>query len=87
MRMLLLWFVIALLAGCATTQPDVRTVTQVVKVPVPCDPARPAKPTWAVDSLPLDAGIDVQMRALRADRHRAKGYISELEAAQSSCRQ
>lgn len=74
------------LAGCAS-QPEVRTITQQVLVPVPCDPQRPARPTWAVDSLPLNAEIDVMFRALRADRQRAKGYISELEASLNSCKQ
>ena len=86
MRMLLLGFFAIVLAGCATTPPEVRTVTQTVKVPVPCDPPAPKKPAWAVDSLPLNAEIDAQMRALRADRQRSKGYESELEAALSSCR-
>lgn len=75
------------LAGCNTTDPNVRTITHTVKVPVPCDPVRPTAPAWAVDSLAIGAPIDAQMRALRADRQRAKGYISELEAALSSCRQ
>ena len=73
------------LAGCAPT-PEIRTVTQQVLVPVPCDPQRPAKPTWAVDGLSLSARIDQQMRALRADRLRAKGYIGQLEAALDTCR-
>ena len=73
------------LAGCAS-QPEVRTITHQVLVPVPCNPERPTKPTWAVDSLPLNAKIDAQMRALRADRHRAKGFIGELEVALDTCR-
>lgn len=72
-----------MLAGCATPPP--RVITQVVKVPVPCEPQRPAKPTWAVDALPLNARIDAQMRALRADRKRAQGYEGELESALNSC--
>lgn len=75
----------ALLSGCATT-PTVRTVTNTVMVPVACDPQVPAPPTWAVDALPLNAEIDAQMRALRVDRLRAKGYIGVLEAAVNSCR-
>jgi len=85
MRALLVVGMAVLLGGCATT-PEPRTITQVVKVPVPCEPQRPAAPSWAVDALGLDARIDEQMRALRADRQRARGYISELEAALNSCK-
>lgn len=72
------------LAGCGTVQ--TRTVTVEVKVPVPCNPPRPTRPASAVDSLPLNAGIGAQMRALRADRVRTKPYIDQLENALESCR-
>lgn len=85
MRAAIVIILASLLAGCAST-PTVRTVTNTVMVPVPCDPERPQAPTWAVDTLPLDAEIDAQMRALRVDRLRAKGYIGVLETALNSCR-
>lgn len=85
MRHIALATILLLLAGCATTE-TVRTVTHEVKIPVPCDPPMPAKPASAVDALPLDARVDEQMRALRADRQRAKAYVSQLEKALASCR-
>lgn len=71
-----------LLAGCGTT----RTVIQEVKIPIPCNPEMPQRPASAVDALPLDAEIDEQMRALRADRLRSNAYTGQLESALQSCR-
>lgn len=73
------------LGGCATA-PRERVVTVEVKVPVPCDPPRPARPASAVDALPLGAGVGAQMRALRADRVRGKAHVQQLENALASCR-
>ncbi len=74
------------LGGCATAPPRERVVTVEVKVPVPCDPPRPARPASAVDALPLGAGVGAQMRALRADRVRGKAHVQQLENALASCR-
>lgn len=74
------------LAGCATTEPQIRVQTIEVKVPVPCEPERPAPPAWVMDSLPIKADIDQQTAALLADRKRAKAYIGSLEAALGTCR-
>lgn len=77
-----------MLAACGTVRqplPEVRTITNTVKVPVPCNPKKPARPASAVDALPLDAEIDDQMRALRADRVRGKAYEGQLEKALDSC--
>ena len=87
MRLMAILGLLIVLAGCGTTEPFVRTVTHTVMVPVPCEPERPARPTGAVDALPIGASIDTHMRALRADRQRAKGYIGQLEAALTSCRE
>lgn len=59
-----------------------------VKVPVavPCKTAPVAVPAFAVDQLPIGATIDVQMRALRAERHQRIGYERELLAANEVCR-
>lgn len=84
MRLAIVLLALAL-AGCSTTG-EVRTVTKVVNVPVPCDPPIPARPSWAVDALPLTAEVDEQMRALRADRVRGNAYIDQLESALQSCR-
>ena len=59
-----------------------------VKVPVavPCKTADVARPAFAVDQLPIGATIDVQMRALRAERHQRIGYERELIAANEACK-
>lgn len=76
---------LSLLAGCAapTVPPpmDVR-----VPVPVPCRVELPAAPTFAVSALALDAPIDQQMKALRAERLQRIGYERELMAALDACR-
>jgi hypothetical protein len=56
-----------------------------VPVPVPCKTADVAVPAFAVDRLPIGAAIDVQMRALRAERHQRIGYERELLATKSAC--
>lgn len=75
----------ALLSGCATAPPEPRVTTHTAEVPVPCSPKKPAKPASSVDVLPLDAPIDEQMRALRADRVRSKGYEKQLVKALDTC--
>lgn len=74
----------ALLSGCAT-KPEPRTFTNTVEVPVPCTTKKPVKPASAVAALPLNAEIDEQMRALRADRVRGMAFTDQLEKALSSC--
>ncbi|MGQ0711191.1 MAG: hypothetical protein ACT4NV_15760 [Rhodoferax sp.] len=71
------------LAGCAGMAPKVQEVK--VPVPVPCKVDTPAKPAFAVDGLPVGAGIWEQMKALRAERLQRQGYEAELEAAVQSC--
>ncbi|MFC0227386.1 hypothetical protein [Serratia aquatilis] len=44
-----------------------------------------AVPAFAVDQLQIGASIDVQMRALRAERHQRIGYERELLAANQAC--
>jgi uncharacterized lipoprotein YmbA len=57
-----------------------------VPVPVPCQTAPVSVPAFAVDQLKIGATIDVQMRALRAERHQRIGYERELLAANEVCR-
>ncbi|WP_156292952.1 hypothetical protein [Serratia oryzae] len=82
-------FVIAVLAlvGC-TNKPAPPPAYVEVKVPVavPCKTAPVAVPAFAVDQLPIGASIDVQMRALRAERHQRIGYERQLLAANEVCR-
>lgn len=75
----------ALLAapGCASQGVAVRVVE--VPVPAPCAVSAPARPAWAVDGLPLGAGIWAQMRALRVEREQRRGYELELEAVARGC--
>lgn len=75
----------ALLAapGCASQVAAVRVVE--VPVPAPCAVSAPARPAWAVDGLPLGAGIWAQMRALRVEREQRRGYELELEAVARGC--
>ena len=75
----------ALLAapGCASQGAAVRVVE--VPVSAPCAVSAPARPAWAVDGLPLGAGIWAQMRALRVEREQRRGYELELEAVTRGC--
>lgn len=76
---------LGLLAGCAA--PAVPPPVEVrVPVPVPCRIELPAAPAFAVSALALDAPIDQQMKALRAERLQRIGYERELVAALDACR-
>ncbi|MFU6376241.1 hypothetical protein ACM792_13735 [Metapseudomonas otitidis] len=76
---------LGLLAGCAA--PAVPSPVEVrVPVPVPCRAELPAAPAFAVSALALDAPIDQQMKALRAERLQRMGYERELVAALDACR-
>lgn len=78
---------VILLVACAE-KPEPRTVYVKVDTPVliPCRVAMPDKPVFAVDVLKLGQPIDVQMRALRADRLQRRAYELKLEAAIEACR-
>ena len=69
--------------GCASQGVAVRTVE--VPVSAPCAVSVPPRPAWAVDGLPLGAGIWDQMRALRVEREQRRGYELELEAVARGC--
>lgn len=76
---------LGLLAGCAA--PAVPPPVEVrVPVLVPCRVELPAAPAFAVSALTLDAPIDQQMKALRAERLQRMGYERELVAALDACR-
>nr|WP_243458004.1 hypothetical protein [Serratia proteamaculans] len=74
------------LAGCTTVPPAPSYVEVKVPVAVPCITADVARPAFAVDQLPIGATIDVQMRALRAERHQRIGFERELIAANEACK-
>jgi len=86
-RIIIASLAVAALAGCADApQAQPPSVQQVlVPTPVPCKITPPAKPAFAVDALPLGAGIWDQTAALRAERKQRQGYESELEAAVQAC--
>lgn len=79
------------LAGCQSQQqaatPEPRVVEVQVPVSVPCKITPVGRPAFAVDSLPLGAAIDEQMRALRAERRQRQGYEARLEAAVQGCQE
>ncbi|MDQ9128727.1 hypothetical protein RDT67_20115 [Serratia fonticola] len=75
------------IAGCGNVPVPLPAYVEVkVPVPVPCKTADVAVPAFAVDRLKIGAAIDVQMRALRAERHQRIGYERELLAANEACR-
>lgn len=74
---------VALLAGCATTEPH--TVEVRVPVAVPCITAAPRTPSLVTDA-ELNAMSDYQaVLALWVDRIKRGLYESELEAAIIAC--
>lgn len=85
MKNLILVSVLAL-AGCSSTPPAPAYVEVKVPIAVPCKTADIARPAFAVDQLSIGATIDVQMRALRAERHQRIGYERELIAANEACK-
>ncbi|EMH4028879.1 TPA: hypothetical protein QIF01_003869 [Serratia marcescens] len=75
-----------MIAGCSIAPTAPSYVEVKVPVAVPCKTADVARPAFAVDQLPIGATIDVQMRALRAERHQRIGYERELVAANEACK-
>lgn len=73
------------LAGCASREPEVRTVRVEVPVQVPCKTKSVAVPSWAADGLRKSDALEVKVRALLAERRQRMGYERELVAAVSSC--
>lgn len=71
------------LAGCGTMSQQIQTVK--VPVSVPCKITPPERPSFAVDSLDINAGIWEQMTALRAERVQRIGYETTLEAVIRGC--
>ncbi|CAI1773942.1 Uncharacterised protein [Serratia entomophila] len=77
---------VLLLAGCSSVPPAPSYVEVKVPIAVPCKTADVARPVFAVDQLQIGSPIDVQMRALRAERHQRIGYERELLAANEVCK-
>lgn len=87
MKTLFLCLALCLLVACGTTPKADEYRVRTEYVTVPCEPPLIQRPSWPVDALPLGSPVDAQMRALRAERKAAKGYIILLEAAVEACRQ
>lgn len=85
MKRLIVVSVLAL-ASCSSAPPAPTYVEVKVPIAVPCKTADVTRPAFAVDQLPVGATIDVQMRALRAERHQRIGYERELIAANEACK-
>ncbi len=75
---------LCLLTACASAPRPVPVEVK-IPVPVPCKVSVPTPPAFAVDALPLGAGIWDQMLALRAERLQRKGYEEVLLAAIKGC--
>ncbi|RQO62199.1 hypothetical protein [Pseudomonas sp. KBW05] len=74
------------LAGCATSELEVRTVRVEVPVPVPCKTKEIAVPSWAAAGLKKSDSLEVKVRALLAERRQRIGYERQLVAAVRECR-
>ncbi|ASM17954.1 hypothetical protein JY446_21700 [Serratia marcescens] len=78
--------ILLMIGGCSSAPQAPSYVEVKVPVAVPCKTVDVARPAFAVDQLPIGATIDVQMRALRAERHQRIGYERELIAANEACK-
>lgn len=74
------------LAGCATREPEVRTVRVEVPVLVPCKTQEVAMPHWVASDLKKSDSLELKVRALLAERRQRIGYERELVAAVGACR-
>ncbi|MEN5258612.1 hypothetical protein [Pseudomonas protegens] len=77
---------VLLLTGCATREPEVRTVRVEVPVQVPCRVPVVPVPAWAADSLKKTDSLELKVRALLAERRQRIGYEKQLEVAVGACR-
>ena len=74
-----------MLAGCATQEPELRTIRVEVPVLVPCKRQEVAVPPWAAAGLQIADSLEVKVRALLAERRQRVGYERELQAVISTC--
>ena len=76
------------LAGCSTTEPIVKVVTQEVKVPVAvaCKEELPAEPEYCFSKLTESSDIFEKAKCLLSDRSKSIGYEIELAAKLKACK-
>lgn len=73
------------LAGCATREPEVRTVRVEVPVQVPCRTPVISAPAFAAAGMKKADSLEVKVRALLAERRQRIGYEKELVVAVGAC--
>ena len=85
-----LFFTLVLLslAGCATTEPVIKVVTQRVEVPVPvaCKEEAPPAQDYCFVKLTPESDIFDKTLCLLSDRERSLGYETELLAKFNACK-
>ena len=76
------------LAGCATTEPTIKVVTQKVEVPVamPCKEEAPVAPDYCFGKLSDTADIFDKTKCLLSDRSLSLGYETELLSKFNACK-
>lgn len=85
-RKLFLAVIVIALAGCASREPEVRTVRVEVPVLVPCKTMPVAVPPWAAQGLKKSDSLELKVRALLAERRQRMGYERQLVAANTACK-
>jgi hypothetical protein len=75
--------ILLLAPGCATQIPEVITVR--VPVEVPCKATEPERPRMDTEHLAIDAKVDVQARAMRAEIDRREAYEEQLRVELRAC--
>lgn len=76
------------LAGCATTEPTIKVVTQRVEVPVsvPCKEVAPATPDYCFGKLKETDDIYDKTKCLLSDQDLSIGYETELLVKFNACK-
>lgn len=84
---LLLVPVLLALSACAhkPVEPAVKIIEVRVPVPVPCDPARPAKPERTPRAVLASLPLSEAVRRLLVETDLSTAYERELEAALDGC--
>lgn len=78
-------FAAVVLAGCASTEPIIRTEKVEVIVPVRCKVTFPDKPRKHLSEVKLDDSVLVKGNAALAELKEREGYEQKLEAALKAC--